>query len=51
MGALVLSHDDVVAALSPRECAEAMAKVLAAHARGEAHMPLRSLTMARERPE
>ncbi len=46
MGALVLSHDDVVAALSPRECAEAMAKVLAAHARGEAHMPLRSIMMA-----
>ena len=46
MGALVLSHDDVVVAPSPRECAEVMAKVLAAHARGEAHMPLRSIMMA-----
>jgi ornithine cyclodeaminase len=40
---LVLSHDDVLAALPPEECAEAMAAVLAAHARGEAYMPLRSL--------
>jgi ornithine cyclodeaminase/alanine dehydrogenase-like protein (mu-crystallin family) len=38
---LVLGHDDVLAALSPEECAEAMADVLAAHARGEAVMPLR----------
>ncbi len=40
---LVLGHDDVLAALSPEECAEAMAEVLAAHARGEALMPLRSM--------
>jgi ornithine cyclodeaminase len=40
---LILSHDDVVAALPPEECAEAMAEVLAAHARGEALMPLRFL--------
>jgi len=40
---LILGHDDVLAALSPEECAEAMADVLAAHARGEALMPLRSV--------
>ncbi|HUA50064.1 MAG TPA: ornithine cyclodeaminase family protein [Solirubrobacteraceae bacterium] len=40
---LILGHDDVLAALSPEECAEAMASVLAAHARGEALMPLRSV--------
>jgi ornithine cyclodeaminase len=40
---LILGHDDVIAALSPEDCAEAMAEVLAAHARGEALMPLRSL--------
>ncbi len=40
---LVLGHDDVLAALSPEECADAMAEVLAAHARGEALMPLRSM--------
>jgi ornithine cyclodeaminase len=40
---LVLSHDDVLSALSPEECADAMAAVLAAHARGEALMPLRSM--------
>jgi ornithine cyclodeaminase/alanine dehydrogenase-like protein (mu-crystallin family) len=40
---LILSHDDVLAALSPEACAEAMAAVLAAHARGEAQMPLRSV--------
>jgi ornithine cyclodeaminase/alanine dehydrogenase-like protein (mu-crystallin family) len=38
---LILGHDDVLAALSPEDCAEAMAEVLAAHARGEALMPLR----------
>lgn len=46
MGVLLLSHADVVAALSPEECAEAMAEVLAAHARGEAYMPLRSVMAA-----
>jgi ornithine cyclodeaminase len=38
---LVLSHDDVLAALRPEECAAAMAEVLAAQARGETYMPLR----------
>ncbi len=40
---LILGHDDVMEALTPDECADAMAEVLAAHARGEALMPLRSL--------
>jgi ornithine cyclodeaminase/alanine dehydrogenase-like protein (mu-crystallin family) len=40
---LILSHDDVHKALTPEECADAMAAVLAAHARGEAFMPLRSI--------
>ncbi len=43
MGVLVLSHDDVIAALDAGACAEAMAQVLAAQARGEAYMPLRSI--------
>ena len=46
MPVLVLSHADVVKALPPGECAEAMATVLAAHSRGEAYMPLRSVMMA-----
>jgi ornithine cyclodeaminase len=45
MPVLVLSHGDVLAALPANECAGAMAEVLAAHARGEAHMPLRSIMM------
>jgi ornithine cyclodeaminase/alanine dehydrogenase-like protein (mu-crystallin family) len=40
---LVLSHDDVLAALPPDDCAEAMAEVLADRARGETYMPLRSI--------
>jgi ornithine cyclodeaminase/alanine dehydrogenase-like protein (mu-crystallin family) len=40
---LILGHDDVLAALSPGDCADAMAAVLVAHARGEALMPLRSM--------
>ena len=40
---LVLSHDDVLAALPPEECAAAMAEVLAAQARGETYMPLRTV--------
>jgi ornithine cyclodeaminase/alanine dehydrogenase-like protein (mu-crystallin family) len=40
---LILGHDEVLAALSPEDCADAMAAVLAAHARGEALMPLRSM--------
>jgi ornithine cyclodeaminase/alanine dehydrogenase-like protein (mu-crystallin family) len=45
MQVLVLSHGDVVGALQPAECAEAMAAVLKAHARGETYMPLRSVLM------
>jgi len=40
---LILNHDEVLAALSPEDCADAMAAVLVAHARGEARMPLRSV--------
>jgi ornithine cyclodeaminase/alanine dehydrogenase-like protein (mu-crystallin family) len=40
---LILGHDDVLAALPPDACAEAMAEVLAARARGEVLMPLRSM--------
>src|SRR5579864_2754037 len=40
---LVLSHQDVLAALAPEECATAMAQVLAAQARGETYMPLRTI--------
>jgi ornithine cyclodeaminase len=40
---LILGHDDVLTALTPEDCAEAMAEVLAARARGEALMPLRSV--------
>jgi ornithine cyclodeaminase/alanine dehydrogenase-like protein (mu-crystallin family) len=43
MRVLVLSHRDVLAALPPAACAEAMAEVLAARARGEAYVPLRSV--------
>jgi ornithine cyclodeaminase/alanine dehydrogenase-like protein (mu-crystallin family) len=46
MPTLVLSHDDVRAALPADECAEAMAAVLESHARGEAYMPLRSVMLA-----
>ena len=45
MRVLVLSHRDVLAALPPQQCAEAMAAVLAGHARGETFMPLRSVMM------
>jgi len=40
---LILGHDDVIAALPPEECADAMAAVLAAHARGAAQFPLRAM--------
>jgi ornithine cyclodeaminase/alanine dehydrogenase-like protein (mu-crystallin family) len=43
MRVLILSHRDVVAALPPRACAEAMAAVLAARARGETYHPLRTV--------
>jgi ornithine cyclodeaminase/alanine dehydrogenase-like protein (mu-crystallin family) len=45
MRALVLSHSDVRAALRPEACADAMAAVLAEHARGGSYMPLRSVMM------
>ena len=45
MRVLILSHRDVLAALPPQACAEAMAAVLAEHARGETYMPLRSVMM------
>ena len=45
MGVLILSHDDVYAALPPEACAEAMAAVLAEHARGGTYLPLRSVIM------
>jgi ornithine cyclodeaminase/alanine dehydrogenase-like protein (mu-crystallin family) len=41
---LVLGHDEVVEALPMDECIEAMGDVLAAHARGELHQPLRSIS-------
>src|SRR5690242_7824100 len=47
---LVLSGADVRRVLAPHECAEAMAAVLAARARGEAFMPLRSVMLAPEAP-
>ena len=43
MGVLILSHSDVEAALPPGACAEAMAAVLAGHARGATYLPLRSV--------
>ena len=45
MHLLVLSHHDVLAALQPEACAEAMAAVLAEHARSETYLPLRSVMM------
>jgi len=43
MRVLILSHSDVHAALPPEACAEAMAAVLAEHARGATYLPLRSV--------
>lgn len=40
---LVLSHDEVLKALPPEECAAAMAEVLVARERREAYMPLRMI--------
>ncbi len=45
MRVLILSHGDVLAALQPEACAEAMAAVLAERARGETFMPLRSVML------
>jgi ornithine cyclodeaminase/alanine dehydrogenase-like protein (mu-crystallin family) len=42
---LVLSRAEVAEALPMGECIEAMAEVLAAHARNEVHQPLRSVSM------
>jgi ornithine cyclodeaminase/alanine dehydrogenase-like protein (mu-crystallin family) len=50
MRVLVLSHRDVLAALQPQPCADAMAAVLAGHARGETFMPLRSVMMPPDAP-
>jgi ornithine cyclodeaminase/alanine dehydrogenase-like protein (mu-crystallin family) len=50
MRVLVLSHRDVLAALPPQQCADAMAAVLAGHARGETFMPLRSVMMPPDAP-
>jgi len=44
-GVLVLGRQEVAEALPMDECIEAMAEVLAAHARGEMHQPLRSVSM------
>lgn len=41
---LVLGHAEVAEALPIGECIEAMAEVLAAHARGELYQPLRSVS-------
>jgi ornithine cyclodeaminase/alanine dehydrogenase-like protein (mu-crystallin family) len=46
MDVLVLSHEQVLAALAPDALQRAMAEVLEAHARGEAYMPLRSVMAA-----
>lgn len=43
MRVLVLSHREVLAALPPAACAEAMATVLAEHASGDSYLPLRSV--------
>jgi ornithine cyclodeaminase len=43
MRVLLLTHDEIRAALAPAECEQAMATVLAARARGEAFNPLRSV--------
>jgi ornithine cyclodeaminase/alanine dehydrogenase-like protein (mu-crystallin family) len=41
---LVLGHAEVTEALPMRECIDVMADALAAHARGEVHQPLRSVS-------
>jgi ornithine cyclodeaminase/alanine dehydrogenase-like protein (mu-crystallin family) len=45
MRVLTLSNADIHAALSPAECEQAMAGVLAARARGDAFNPLRTVTV------
>ncbi len=46
MSVLILNHGDVHASLAPGECERAMSAVLAAHARGGAYFPLRSVMLA-----
>jgi ornithine cyclodeaminase len=46
MRVLLLSQEDVYAALSPEDCERAMTEVLVARARGEAFEPLRSVMVA-----
>jgi ornithine cyclodeaminase/alanine dehydrogenase-like protein (mu-crystallin family) len=46
MGALILGHREVLAALPLGACAQAMAAVLTERARGGTYMPLRSVMMA-----
>ncbi len=48
MRALILSHRDVLAALSPEACAEAMAAALVQRAGGATYMPLRSVMIPPE---
>ena len=43
--AIVLGHAEVAEALPMEDCIEAMGSILAAHARGEVHQPLRSMMM------
>jgi ornithine cyclodeaminase len=50
MRVLLLSQEDVYAALSPEDCERAMTEVLVARARGEAFEPLRSVMLARGAP-
>ena len=47
---LILGHADVHAALGPADCEHAMTAVLAAHARGEAYFPLRSIMAPPDAP-
>ncbi len=48
MRVLILSHADVLAALPPAACAEAMAAALAGHAQGSSFQPLRSVMIPPE---
>ncbi len=48
MRVLFLGHRDVLAALSPEACAEAMTAALVRQAGGETYMPLRSVMMPPE---
>jgi ornithine cyclodeaminase len=50
MRVLILSQEDVYAALSPADCERAMTEVLVARTRGEAFEPLRSVMLASGAP-